>query len=466
MEKLTQPILREIIDDFAKEIEQKKLEGPKPAKWVINFRNEQKDGIERPIYYVPIELLRFRKHNGRISSDVMSYEKYLGPIDEVSVESQRILRDFLAKKDPEKTEELKQAIKQSGQKESAIITCDGFLINGNRRKMVFDKVHDDDKGNEDFKRMKVVILPGKNDPGGPPTTVEIEELENRYQFQKEGKAEYYGFDKALSIRRKISLGISLEQLLKDDPTLSGLDAKRFKAEVNKVRDELLNPLECVDRYLCHLGRDGLYNTVTSGTGDREGRWQAFIDYYTFVYSKLVDEQKRIKLGINEDEVGEIEDVAFKIIRMRELPSLPKSHQIMRKLPKLISHNDSKKELLKLIKVDSKLPKEETIDHSGKEKDHREQDKIWQSKNKGQIVSHLSRAMRDFEFKEDKETPVKLLEGALKKLNHENMDPESISIYDLKHAMRVAEQIVIRADELKSTLFQLQKKTDKLARNTE
>ena len=45
-----------------------------------------------------------------------------------------------------------------------------------------------------FQTMKVVVLPGKTDEGGPPTLKEIEQIENRYQLQTEGKAEYYGFD--------------------------------------------------------------------------------------------------------------------------------------------------------------------------------------------------------------------------------------------------------------------------------
>ena len=39
------------------------------------FRNERRDGIERDIYLVPIDLLRYRKDNGRISSDILNYEK-------------------------------------------------------------------------------------------------------------------------------------------------------------------------------------------------------------------------------------------------------------------------------------------------------------------------------------------------------------------------------------------------------
>ena len=132
----------------------------------------------------------------------MSYEKDKSPLLEKSENAQKIVRKFLEDKDPEKTKELINSIRHMGQKEPAIITKDGFLINGNRRKVALEKLHEKTK-EEKFKWMKVVILPGKNDPGGPPTLKEIEQIENRYQLQSEGKSEYYNFDRALSIRNKI-----------------------------------------------------------------------------------------------------------------------------------------------------------------------------------------------------------------------------------------------------------------------
>ncbi len=78
MDRITKLKEREIIDNFAREIEKAKRPGPKPATAVIDFRTERADGHERPVYHVPIGLLRYRKDNGRISSDVSSYEKYNG----------------------------------------------------------------------------------------------------------------------------------------------------------------------------------------------------------------------------------------------------------------------------------------------------------------------------------------------------------------------------------------------------
>ena len=98
-----------------------------------------------PILEVPVEILRFRKNNGRISSDVLSYEKNTGPLSERSEKAKKILRKFLEDKDPKKTRELINSIKLSGQRNAAIITADGFLINGNRRKMALDKLWEETK---------------------------------------------------------------------------------------------------------------------------------------------------------------------------------------------------------------------------------------------------------------------------------------------------------------------------------
>lgn len=165
MEKIDKSKVREIIVDFSHDIEQRKRSGPKPQKAVIYFRSERKFGIERDVYDVPIELLRYRKDNGRIRAEVISYEKEFGILDERSQEAQKKLCEMLDRNDPEKNDELERSILHEGQREPAIITCDGFLINGNRRKMTIERINDKKPGT--IKDMKVVILPGKNDAGGP-----------------------------------------------------------------------------------------------------------------------------------------------------------------------------------------------------------------------------------------------------------------------------------------------------------
>jgi hypothetical protein len=455
MKKITKDKAREIIDDFVSEIQNRKKTGHKPPTTVIDFRDDRIIGKERNIELVPIDLLRYRKDNGRISSDIASYEHFHGVLDETSKKHQEIIRDFLWKKDPEKTNELLHSILHYGQDQPAIITCDGFLINGNRRKMVMEELLKKYPGNEKFKNMKVVILPGKDDEGGPPTLLEIEQIENRYQYHSEGKAEYYGFDRALSMRRKMDLGMTLEEQLRDDPQYAGLDDKDFKKAVRQIKENYLMPLECIDRYLSLVGRVGVYDTVSTSYADREGRWQAFIDYSKF-YQQLKDDKKRVKLGINEDEVGDIEDVAFKIIRKRDLKISRKVHDIMRDLPKLVMNKDSKREILRIKHIDSFLPEEDLVDKDGNEYDLREIDRIWGEKNAEDIIRQVKKATDLLDFKNIKETPITLLEDALKKLNHKDMDPETINPSDIPKAMKLSRDIQKCANELENKFYHFEK----------
>lgn len=453
---------RKIIEDFAKEISQKRETGIHPEKTVIDFRNDRlkgKDG-ERYVYLVPTKLLRFRKDNGRIASDVYSYEKQNGNLDETLDTTQEIIRKFLTNKDEENNIKLRNLIKHSGQIEPAIITCDGFLINGNRRKMVIEDLYERTKEKK-YETMKVVILPGADDEGGPPTIKEIEQIENRYQLQSDGKSEYTNFDRAISIQRKIDSGMSLEEQLKDDPSLIELTPKEFKKKLQEVRNKFLAPLECVDRYLENLGRDGLYDSISEGRADKEGRWYSFIDYYERIYKQLLDSKKRNELGIEEDEVGDIEDIAFKIIRKKDFPD-HKTHEVIRKLPKILANKDSKKELLKIKSVSNNLSENEY----GENDKLQTIDKKWGNKNATAIIGSVKKAINIIEHEKEIETPLTLLDGALKKLNHENMEPEALDIFKIEDALKKSKEIQARAHELEKIFWEQKNKVKKILRKNE
>jgi hypothetical protein len=456
MKQISKPPERPIIEDFANEIADRATVADPPAEEVIYFRNWHIIRKKSPVKLVPVELLRYRKDNGRIASDVLSYERLNGTLVEKDENAQKIIRKFLDEKDTEKTNELMNSIRHSTQREPAVITSDGFLINGNRRKLAIEKLYDETK-EERFKWMRVVILPGKNDveEGGPPTIYEIEQIENRYQFQSEGKAEYYSFDKALSIRKKINHGMSLEEQLKDDPNFAHLGQKEFEKVVRNYMEDYLEPLNCIDVYLESLGRVALYDTVSTGITDREGRWQAFLDYYNHVEKKLNDNDKLYELGLKEDEVGLVRDVAFKIIRKREFKDLPKVHKIMRDLPKILKNPEAKEEILKIKKVRMDLPSDKIL-KNGKEIDEREKDKIWASDNVQELQHHVSKALNLIRYQQEKEKAIDLLKSAFKKLTHEEMKPENIEESDLGQARKLAIEIENVASKLAKTFFDYEK----------
>lgn len=464
MPNITKQAIREIVDDFAKEIREKQSGGPRPAKTVINFRTEMQDGIERDIVRVPIEILRYRKDNGRIASDIKDHESNIGTLDEKDEQAQIVIAEYLREKDPEKTATLKSTLAHIGQQDPAIITCDGFLVNGNRRKMVMEQLCQEFPENDSYKYMKVVVLPGKGDGGGPPTLLEIEKLENRYQLQSDGRAEYYGFDRALSIKRKIELGLGLEEQLKDDPQYALVNKTQLANAVKEYEKNYLEPLECVDRYLKQFKRKGQYRTISTGMADPEGRWQAFIDYSNTYKRCLSNPKKRIELNIEEDIIGEIEEAAFDVIRLRVIPDMPKVHHIMRDLAKYCGTKDGKREVLKIAeKVDPVLPRNEIIDEHDDPLSHKEVDAKWVAKNQQEIIYYLKRARDSFERKKEKETPLGLLEAALKKLNHDDMDLSTIALADTQKARGIILDIKNRADELDSELFDFEKKLKRLGK---
>lgn len=466
MSEITQSAPRQIIQDFAEEIQKRKITSAKPSKWVINFRNDYSDKHERDIVKVPIGLLRFRKDNGRIASDVLDHEITAGILDESEKETQDLLRRFLQRKDPERTEILYKNILHSGQREPAIITCDGFLINGNRRKMVMDRLNDEHREDEKFKYMNVVILPGPNDEGGPPTLLEIEKLENRYQLQSEGKSEYYGFDRALSIRRKIKIGLSLEEQIRDDPKYAGASKADIEKAKREIQKNYLDPLACVDRYLRQFGREDQYHTISAGVGDREGRWQAFIDYSNTFNTKFRSQNYLIDSGIDEDEIGDIEEAAFDIIRIRNIPDMGKVHTVMRNLHKYCSNSQSRKELLNIPKkVDAMLPAGEVFEDPEQTKplSRQDVDAKWAARNIEPITFHLKRAVKHYDAQKEKETPISLLDAALKKLRHKDMDLSSIATRDYRKAREFAVEIQTAAQEIEKALYEQQKKLKKLTR---
>lgn len=462
MTNIMTDVRREIIQDFAKAIKSRtKRNIKKPSKAVIEFRDERKENHEREIVQVPVEILLFRKGNGRIASDVLSYEKNNKPLVETEKEGQKLLKEFLNDKDPEITDDLCKSIKHSSQKEPAIITCDGFLINGNRRKLALEILHKE-KPDTTYEWMNVVILPGEDDTetGGPPTIREIAQIESRYQSQVTGKAEYYSFDEALSTRRYIEDGISLEEKLRDDPRYVDMSDANFKKALKKYEEEYLNPLICVDEYLSYLGRDGIYTNISSGKSDREGRWEAFKDYYKRIKKNLGDENKRRSINVKDEEIGDIESIAYKLIRVRELPGI-KLHESMRELPNWLKNNGAKKELFRILDVEDDIPENEKYYEDGVEIDDREKDRIWIERNKNKITGPVKNAMQLLQKTKEQETPIDLLHAALRKLEHDNLLPQNILVSDADEAMKILNKIETTTKELHAIFWEIKKGPKKL-----
>ena len=85
------------------------------------------------------------------------------------------------------------------------------------------------------------------------------------------------------------------------------EERKLKLAEKNYEKKFLGPLQCVDDYLHTLDRAGLYETISTGHGDKLGKWEAFVDYYAYVKIKLENEKNRNKdFEIEEGEIGKIE----------------------------------------------------------------------------------------------------------------------------------------------------------------
>jgi len=444
---------RVILDDFVKEVDENKMV-IKGKKLSIFFRKDKIDNNERQVYEIPIIYIKYRKDNGRIASDVYAYEQKHGELIEATDTGQQILRNFLVSKDKERTTELKSTIIDRLQDEPAVITCDGFLINGNRRKMVFEMLTEEFPAEARFRTMKVVILPGKKqkpEDEPAPTYYEIEQIESAYQFQTHGKSEYSNFDKAISIRRKQKNGMSIEEQLTYDAAFKTLPQKEKQKKIKQIEEDFLNPLKCIDQYLERLGRKGLYDTIATAKGSKKGQWQAFIDYYKYVDKNLTDPKKLQKLGISKMQRGDIQDVAFKLIRAQNIKGVDKkSHELMRLIPKMLPNKAAREELLKLKdSIKLKMHGETTTDA----KDAEIKDLKWYQANASEIIYHVKNAHNYYLGRKESETPLELLIAAYGKLDNDNMKIEAIEESNLKEALKLAENVRDVADSIKKDIWQ-------------
>jgi hypothetical protein len=155
---------------------------------------------------------------------------------------------------------LRKDIMKEGQRQPAIITSDGYVLNGNRRLAALI-----DEGEQ---YMDCVVLPKDAIPR------DLYELELDLQMAKETKAEYNWADELLHIR------YGIDKLGEDESVV----AKKMRATKQEIKSKI-GMLHLVDFYLEWLGKPNHYYIV----GDKAE--QVFIELEKFT-RKLKDPERQ------------------------------------------------------------------------------------------------------------------------------------------------------------------------------
>lgn len=197
------------------------------------------------VYRLPADMLFYNIRNGRFAAEynemIRDEGGYLNPEDRADEEK---IRRLLLSLDEGETKRTYNDLKVRGQWNCGIITEDGYLIDGNRRKAILSKIYKD-TGQEKWKYLKVARL------GGPITPENLWTLEAGIQLGKDEIVRYGPINELLKIREGIKAGLSERAIVN---ALYGYDKEE------EILDKV-DRLDLIEQYLVFIGQPKKYSLV-------------------------------------------------------------------------------------------------------------------------------------------------------------------------------------------------------------
>lgn len=242
------------------------------------------------VYQIDLDWLVYNRHNGRIESEMLTWEfdHDLGDHDYTQEVHERIDK-FLWDTNVERNRHTLRDIETKQQQRPGIISLDGVIIDGNRRAMLLRRI-------TPKRSFEAVILPDEYHENEK----EIVRLETEYQIGEDAKLDYGPLEKYLKVKRlKRTLGYEVSEI----------------AEMMSVREgeveRLLAIMDLMDDYLEHVGTPNLYKLLKEQDGStKEGM---FVDLYQDL-KRLKDGATTIPWPVSSLDILELQTIQFDHIR--------------------------------------------------------------------------------------------------------------------------------------------------------
>lgn len=261
---------------------------------------------ELQVYRLPTELTFYNIRNGRFAAEYIDLQaKENRRLDPQNSDDSKKIKQMLIELDPNQSKILQQDLLLYGQRESGIITHEGSLINGNRRRASLDELVE--SGKSDFKYIEVGRLPPNV------SDQDLWKIEAGIQLSKDIQLDYGPINELLKFKEGIDAGLTPIEV-----------AKSLYGDW-KERDiiEKLEQLKLITEYLIFLGEPGRFNRA-------KGVHEHFIDL-----RKILANFK--SQGASPDEIITVKKIAFQLIidgvTTREL----------RKVKDILAYQNSKNE---------------------------------------------------------------------------------------------------------------------------
>lgn len=377
------------------------------------------------VWHIPLDFLIYNKYNGRIGSEILSYEKENGELNAELDKDREIIETFLWESKEDRNETTMDNLLINHQQRHGIVTADGIIVDGNRRAMLLNRLfHKREELGYSFREVDhcqyfdAIILPDDAEEK------DIQQLETIYQMGEDDKLDYNPIEKYLKCKRLKQLGYSIE------------DIAGFMSQKTAQIVDWLNILSLMEEYLQAYGYDGIYTRLEKTEGP-------FVDLENYLasYARRGANVRNVDWGYTDSDISDLKVVCFDYIRARY------EGKDFREIAKtgnkgsIFFFKDLWDDFLKHHQ-EKIPPDEETVEEMRQRQPDvplsillRQRDNTWKDNAIESLRENLNRFARKLDDKRDANKPADLIERALSALNAVDYNQESF-----KNDTRIEEMV--------------------------
>ncbi len=366
------------------------------------------------VYRIPLNFLIYNKYNGRIGSEVLSYEKQNGDLNAENPDDKSLIEKFLYDSKEDRNQTTMKSLLDNGQQRYGIVSSDGKIIDGNRRAMLLNRLfHKHEELGFSYQQVEkcqyflAIILPDDAQEK------DMQQLETIYQMGEDDKLDYNPIEKYLKCKELKKLGFSEE------------DIAGFMSEKTGKVKEWLRILELMEEYLQEYDYDGIYTRLEKTEGP-------FVDLagYLDSYQKRGANVRNVDWDYQDSDISDLKLVCFDYIRARyegkEFRDIAKTG----KEGSIFFFKNLWDDFL--ANHQEKTPGDDETVQEWRENHPREdlsmllrsRDNEWMKQAKGSLTGNLRRYSQKLDDKRASNRPADLIEQALNKLQSVDQDQDS------------------------------------------
>lgn len=391
----------------------------------LRYKGETREEI---VWKIPLAYLIYNKYNGRIGSDVLSYEKQNGELNAELDSDRETIERFLYESKVDRNKMTMDSLLKIGQQRYGIVTSDGTIVDGNRRAMLLNRLF---HRREDFgytyaqveqcQYFFAIILPDDADDR------DIQQLETIYQMGEDDKLDYNPIEKYLKCKELKRLGFSEE------------DIAGFMSEKPSQIKEWLRILALMEDYLQEYDYDGIYTRLEKTEGP-------FVDLagYLDSYTKRGANVRNADWAYTDLDISALKLVCFDYIRARYEGKEFRDIARTGKEGSIFFFKELWEDFLKQHQENIPLDEESVQELRERYPNEdlslllKQRDDAWVERAKGQLKGNLNRFSRKLEDKRDAAKPADLIERALSALK--SVDCEQSSFTEDPHIEEMIKEI--------------------------